>query len=522
MRPAARNSAPRARRRAAALLAPALALAACAPPPPPEEAAAVPSARSREVARYAVDAYAEAAIATLADLVAFETVHVPGTVNAEQPPFRAMTEYLRAKALELGLDFDDRGAVVVLGLGDAEERLGIVAHGDVQPADPAKWAADPFRLDTESEPGRLVGRGTEDDKGPLACALYALKALADREVPLARRVELIVAYTEESDWGPIQAVLAAWEPPQENVAFDGWYPVVVAEKGWGQVLVSLPLAGPPAGSGPSLASFTGGAFLSQVPEDAVAVVTGATPRLEAALREAAAARQGSGVTFTIERSAGELTIAAHGVAAHSSTPWEGRNAITHLAALLAGFEWPPSAAAGMVRFVDELVGTGDNAERFGDLAYADEFMGPLTLTLATLGEAEGALTAGISFRRPVGRTAAEVEASVEAALAGFRERSGLSALTWETAVYDPYVMRDAPQVPVLLEVFRHYTGQQDAAPIAIGGGTNARLLPNGVTFGPAMPGVPYTGHSEHEFITRDQFALNLEMYTAVLAELAGD
>jgi len=41
-----------------------------------------------------------------------------------------------------------------------------------------------------------------------------------------------------------------------------------------------------------------------------------------------------------------------------------------------------------------------------------------------------------------------------------------------------------------------------------------------VSFGPAMPGKVYTGHSEHEFITEKQLLLNLQMYTAVLVELA--
>jgi dipeptidase D len=35
-----------------------------------------------------------------------------------------------------------------------------------------------------------------------------------------------------------------------------------------------------------------------------------------------------------------------------------------------------------------------------------------------------------------------------------------------------------------------------------------------------MPHTVYTGHSEHEFITLKQLLLNLEMVTAVLAELA--
>jgi dipeptidase D len=81
-------------------------------------------------------------------------------------------------------------------------------------------------------------------------------------------------------------------------------------------------------------------------------------------------------------------------------------------------------------------------------------------------------------------------------------------------------VHDAPHVPVLLETFRHYTGIADAGPISIGGGTHARMLPHGVNFGPAMPGELYTGHSEHEFITREQFLKNLEMYTSLLVDLS--
>ena len=85
---------------------------------------------------------------------------------------------------------------------------------------------------------------------------------------------------------------------------------------------------------------------------------------------------------------------------------------------------------------------------------------------------------------------------------------------------DPWIRKDAPQIPTLLSVFAHYTGIQNAKPISIGGGTNSRLFPNAVSFGPSMPGMVYSGHSEHEFISTKQLLLNLQMYTAVLVELA--
>lgn len=475
------------------------------------------SPTSLAVADRAVTEYGEEAIATLADLVRFRSVHAAGTENASNPEFRAMTAYLSAKAAELGLEFRDHGAVLLIGLGDSSDRLGIVAHADVQPADPAKWVRDPFTLDTESEPGRLVARGAEDDKGPLATALYAMKAIADLELPMTRRIELIVSYTEESDWDPFREFLEGYEAPEINLALDATYPVVTAEKGWGEIHLSLPSDGAAAGLSGALVSLSGGSFLSQVPEDAEALIAGAGEALERSLRAAAAEEHP--VAYSVERDGELLRLRARGVSAHSMDPWEGRNAITHLADLLGRFDWPDTAAARMVGLVNDLVGTGDFAESFGDLGYEHPFMGRLTLTLATVATEQGRLTTNLSFRRPVGRSTEEVERSIREAIDGWKARTATEGLELTTLVLDPYLLEDAPHVATLLDVFRHYTGMADAGPVAIGGGTNARLLPNGVSFGPSMPGETYTGHSEHEFISRDQFLLNLKMYTAALAEL---
>jgi dipeptidase D len=149
-------------------------------------------------------------------------------------------------------------------------------------------------------------------------------------------------------------------------------------------------------------------------------------------------------------------------------------------------------------------------------------MGPLTLSLTTLGRGDdGNLTAGINIRAPMGRSPSELQSAVAGAIEAWVAETGIGTVDHSMLTSDPYYLEDAPHVPILLDIFRHYTGRTEAGPVSIGGGTHARLLPNAVNFGPAMPDAPYTGHSEHEYMSEAQFRLNLEMYTAMLVELAG-
>lgn len=478
-------------------------------------------ARAERAAAHAAEHYADDQVAMLADLVRFRTVAVEGVPNADNPEFRAFADYVRQRAQAFGLDFTDFGSVLIVSLGDAPQRLGVITHGDVQPADPAKWRKSPFVLDTESEPGRLIARGTEDDKAAIATALYALKTIKELGMPLKRRIELWISLTEESDWAPFQAVLEKYPPPDINIGIDSNYPVVVAEKGWGSMQADFTAEQTTEPKTPWVRSFTGGAFVSQVPEDARIEIVGADAALIARIRARATADD-SGVQYTITQANDTLTIIAKGKAAHSSTPENGLNALTHAAALLEG-DWLLHSAAGRaVQFVNALLGTDYLGRRFGNVAYAHPFMGPLTISLSTAATGPQGTTLVVNTRAPAGKTPAQLEADLRQAVSGWVEKNHVAAPAITIQLTAAYLPEKPAQVAPLLTIFRHYTGIQDAGPISIGGGTNARLLPNGVNFGPAMPGVPYTGHSEHEFITREQMKLNLRMYAAMLAWLAGE
>lgn len=484
-------------------------------------AAAELPARAERAAEHAARHYDAAQIQLLADLVTFKTVHTEGLANAKNPEFRAFAAYVKQHADEFGLNFTDFGSVLIVSLGDAEKRLGVITHGDVQPADPSKWAKSPFVLDAETEPGKLIARGTEDDKAAIATALYAMKTVKELGIPLKRRIELWISLTEESDWEPFQAVLAKNPPPEINIGIDAEYPVVVAEKGWGRLIVKLAADANAAPAKPYVRLFEGGAFISQVPEDARIEIAGAGDALLRRIRQRTDADD-SGVKYRLTRDGDVLNIVAKGRAAHSSKPEQGLNALTHAAALLEGEKLTDTAAGRAVHFTNVLLGTGLYGKRFGNAAYSHDFMGPLTVNLSTVKTGPDTVELAINTRAPAGKTAEQLEAEMRSAIAGWAQALSIETPPVETLLSDAYLPEKPVQVEPLLAVFRHYTGIEDARPISIGGGTNARLLPNGVNFGPSMPGEPYTGHSEYEYITRAQMTLNLKMYAAMLAWIAGD
>ncbi|MGJ9419512.1 dipeptidase [Massilia sp. CMS3.1] len=481
--------------------------------------AAVPSPAAVKAAKYAVTTYRTDVIKTLAGLVSFNTVADPNVPSDRDPQHIAFKNYLKTEATRLGFDFADHGWVFVIGMGKSEERVGVVTHGDVQPVDPSKWKKSPFVLDQTSEPGKLLARGAEDDKGPIATALYAMKALKDQQVPLTKRIELYVYMGEESNWQPLVDFLKTHEPPQMNITLDAEYPAVVAEKASGTIAVTILKAGavvPPAGE-PHIAAFAGGFFGSQIPEDASATIANATSAIEAQVRARGAGQEG--MRYQFARKGNDLDVRARGVSAHSSKPEDGVNAVAMLADALAVAPWPNTTAGGAVNYLNEMVGTGLYGEKFGNIAYRDSFMGPMTVAPTVIRQKDEGIEVSLNVRRPQGKSAEQLTSEVNAALTGWQGRNlALANITVKTS--EPWLRKDAPQLPILMNVFSYFTGMKDPKPVAIGGGTNSRLFPNAVSFGPGMPGKVYTGHSEHEFITLKQLLLNLQMYTAVLAELA--
>lgn len=468
-------------------------------------------------ANYAVETYKQAMVESLAKLVQYNTVADPNIPSDKNPVHIAFKKALKKQADDLGLDFKDDGYVVVIGLGNSKERLGIITHGDIQPANPEKWAKSPFELDLTTEPGKLIGRGTEDDKGPISTALFAMKAIKDQGMSLTKRIELYVYMAEESDWEPLKEYVKTHELPQTNITIDAEYPVVTAEKGYGTLKIAFAKQSNTMVE-PYIKHFSGGYFGSQIPEDAEAIISNADIRLLEKLMKKAQSYQGVSYDFNLTGS--DLSVKALGKSAHSSKPQEGVNAIPYLADLLADQQWPNNGAGTLVNFINDNIGLGLEGKKFGNIAYRDDFMGPMTVSPTVIKQHKDNIELNINIRRPRGKSENQLRDEINHAIASWKLKNLANITELDHYIGEPFVQDKAAHIETLLAVFSKYTGIKDAKPISIGGGTNSRLFPGAVSFGPSMPGANYTGHSEHEFITMKQFELNLRMYTAALVELA--
>ncbi len=71
--------------------------------------------------------------------------------------------------------------------------IGLSGHTDVVPVDGQAWDSDPFTLTERDD--RLVGRGTSDMKGFLACVLAAVPGFLKRR--LTTPIHLLLSYDEE-------------------------------------------------------------------------------------------------------------------------------------------------------------------------------------------------------------------------------------------------------------------------------------------------------------------------------------
>jgi predicted dipeptidase len=474
--------------------------------------------------------YGERIVRDLQEMLGFQTFAVEGKDNWDAPEFRRQRQWLLGRATALGLEFKDYDGrvdeITLPGPPRSKPVLALLVHGDVQDVVGQTWSSPPFAGRQAGD--RIVGRGTEDDKGPAVAALYTLAALKDSGWPLGATVRLVIANGEESSWDEIPYYLARASMPDMTVGLDAAYPVTHAQKGYG-ILTFVPGKGVVAAKPGRfrVVRVSGGSGVSIIPERGEAILAPAAPGLTAAAavpelsRQAAEwAKKHPPARLTVSRDGKQAKIVASGKGGHSSEPRSGHNALGDLTAFLATLDLTLDPPGALAIFMGSSLGTETDGQSLGLLHHDDE-TGNLTANLSLFKEEKGQPAAVVNIRSPRGLPEPEIERRLAERTTLFAKRTGIPMSVEVEISSEPHLAPvDGKVVQSLLAVWREVTGTP-GKPIAVGGGTEARLFPGGVDFGPAMSMEHYRGHGTDEYMTVDELLRVAELTTAAVWRLVG-
>ncbi|MCL1854298.1 MAG: Sapep family Mn(2+)-dependent dipeptidase [Clostridia bacterium] len=376
--------------------------------------------------------------------------------------------------------------------------LGILAHLDVVPAGDG-WKWNPFGAETSD--GRIYGRGASDDKGPAVAALIAMAAVRRAGIPLKREVRLILGCDEETGMEDMAYYDANADLPKTGFSPDATFPVINTEKG----LLQVELRGSAAAGSLVVEKIEIGERFNVVPGLGMAIVHGDETLCDRV-------RQLSGeMKLAVEAEMagpGLVWILSTGITGHAAYPEAARNAIGQLLLLLRAL-----GTNGMLKTLADCVGMEYDGSGLGVLC-RDEISGPLTCNLGILRYDKNGCYATLDIRYPLLANTDRIVACLSAALG--------AAVSVAVHAHKPphHVARSSSLVTVLLDAYHEETGRPREC-VAIGGGTYARCIQEGVAFGSAFPEDIELAHQADEYLNVDSMMLNARIFANAIVKLAG-
>ncbi len=427
-------------------------------------------------------------VATLQKVVSFNTEKDSPSENA---PFGVgvadCLHYVLSLADSFGLETYNcdnyAGHADFKGTGD--EVLGILGHLDVVPSKASEWRYPPYA--GEIHDGKLFGRGTMDDKGPMIACLFAVKALKDAGFTPKKTIRLIFGCDEESGMQCVEHYFKKMPFPNVSFSPDGDFPVINREKGIFQF--SLVCGKLPCG-----VTITAGERANVVPSLCTATV-----------KNAAAIAPFKNMSVKTEGNV--TTLTSVGKSAHGSTPQEGVNATHSIIAALAQ-AYPENST---LQFLHDKV--CDITGKSWDIDLQDKESGKLTCNLGVLRtSSDGTLTATVDIRFPVSY-------NCEQMLKLLRQNTPAEIEIVVDHASEPlFVPSDSALVTTLMDVYNS-TMKCNLQPLAIGGGTYSRCLPNCVAFGPLFPKEEKTIHMPNDCMYLNNIKTMSDLYLEAIYRL---
>jgi len=457
-----------------------------------------------------IDSFKDDIVRDTQKLVAFDSIYEESGKPGQ--PFGPKIAAALDCALEMaaGMGFKTRNVDGYMGeidYGSGGKKIGIVTHIDVVPAGDG-WTYPPF--EGRIVDGRLYGRGSVDDKGPLVASLYAMKAIKESGLPYLNHARLLIGCDEESGMRCIKHYLTKEEQPWGGFSPDGEFPVIFGEKGIYRFRCDGAWEETQCKDRFNIIRIKGGTRMNVVPESAMAVLLG-KPELFTLAEETLAAYNPEN-RLTLKQDGDHLLVRAKGVSAHSSMPWQGVNANILLLNFLGRLPLFPGLTEAYIHSLTHLFADGYEGKSLG-IACSNEVFGVLTLSLGVLHADKRGGSAYFDLRYPNLDGRKELWQKIAAACEAHSLK--LSLLQDKPGLYVP---KDSELIKCLLEAYQKTSGRQEE-PITIGGGTYCRAMKDFVAYGPIFPGQKELAHERDEYINVDDLILCAKIYTQALYSL---
>ena len=439
--------------------------------------------------------YKESGIELLSKLISYASVLEEFDPNSNEPfglenkkALDFILEYAKNDGFEV---FNDDNYAGHIEFGQGEELLGILCHLDVVPVADQDWVHEPFKLTIEGD--KMYGRGTTDDKGPLAAAYIALKMLKDSGFKPNKRIRLIMGCDEESGSRCLRHYFKTQELPSLGFSPDAEYPLIYGEK-----------------------AHMNYNFIGELKDDEIIVELNCGNRYnivpaKATMKLTKDYKKEYLEFLKTNNYNGEIVnddYIAYGRASHAMVPDKGLNASFILFEFLNQVH--PTTLSNF--FVNSL--TFDPfGKKLGYDLHSEEML-ELTSNVGVVKINNGKILVGMDCRVPL-------ESHKDKMIECISNASSNYGLSYEILSFGGYhyVDPNGTLVKTLMNAYQEVSGDYESKPMVIGGGTYAKFIKNCVAFGPSFPGREDVCHIADEYLSIDDFMDNVKIYVKAIYEL---
>lgn len=397
--------------------------------------------------------------------------------------------------------------------GTGDKIMAILGHIDVVPAGKG-WKYDPYG--GEIADGKIYGRGTSDDKGPVISCLYAMKALKDAGYKPSATIRVILGLDEESEWTGMDYYFSKERRPDFGFTPDADFPLINREKG----ILVFELAkkfSKAKSEGLDLRSVKGGNAPNSVADSCRAVLSSKdSGRYEQVKEKLAEYRDETGYKISCRGLGKSLEITTSGISAHGAKPEAGLNAISIMMDFLGRLNFASDDQNDFINFYNQYIGFDLNGRKLG-VDFEDEQSGRLIFNVGIkeINTEAGKFT--INIRYPVTYEDNQIYEPMEPVLTKYD--IGLVKLNSKAPLY---IDENDPLITTLLEIYKKHTGDEGAEPLVTGGGTYARATGGIVAYGALFPGDEDVMHQKDEYIEIEKLELMTKIYAEAIYKLSSE